>query len=133
MSRTVFLGLIPPVYVIAGVVVPLYLLNPDYGWSIVIAFWVPVVVLSILVLPREQPPMRKAFLATCLLFVPITVGFEYLSLYLDIWNFSEEQSALWGIDIFGAPIEEFIFWFGATPLCLLIYLYYRQLLTGRRG
>ncbi|MFW6221788.1 MAG: hypothetical protein ACOC4C_04915 [Fibrobacterota bacterium] len=133
MSKRLFIGFIPPLYVIVGIMLPLIVFDPDYGWSIVIGFWIPVIILSVIVLPRQKQCMQKAFFATCLLLMPITIGFEYLSLYLDIWNFSEEHSSLWGYAILGAPVEEFIFWFGATPLCLLVYLFYRQLFTGRRG
>ncbi len=120
-----------PVILLSAAVLPIYILDTDYGWSIVLGFWLPVLVLCPVVLVREGPLMRKAFFSTCLLLLPLTVGFEYLSLYFDIWNFSQEHSRLWGIYILDAPVEEFIFWFGATPLCLLLYLYYRQLFAGR--
>jgi lycopene cyclase domain-containing protein len=109
-------------YTGVGVVFPIYGLNTDYGWSVIVGFWIPIALLSIFILPKISSSMRKAFFATCVVLVPVTVAFEYIGLSLDIWNFSEEYSKLWGIKLFGAPVEEFIFWFGATPLCLLLYL-----------
>jgi len=116
-------------YAGVGVGLPIYGLNTDYGWSVIVGFWIPITLLSIILLPKISPAMRKAFWATCVVLVPVTVAFEFIGLYLDIWNFSEEYSKLWGIKLFGAPVEEFIFWFGATPLCLLLYLYF----TGTSG
>ncbi|HEX2958240.1 MAG TPA: hypothetical protein VHO70_15505 [Chitinispirillaceae bacterium] len=111
-------------YAVAGIALPIYVLDTDYGWSVVIGFWIPITILSVMLLPEVSPAMRKAFLATCVILIPVTVAFEYIGLLLDIWNFSEEYSRLWGVRLFGAPVEEFIFWFGATPLCLLLYLYF---------
>ncbi len=120
IKRILFLLL----YVLFGVALPIFGLNTDYGWSVIIGFWIPIALLSIILLPRISRPMRNAFFATCILLIPVTVAFEYIGLKLDIWNFSEEYSKLWGLKLCGAPVEEFIFWFGATPLCLLLYLYF---------
>jgi lycopene cyclase domain-containing protein len=114
-----------------GVVLPIYGLNTDYGWSVIVGFWIPILLLSIFLLPRVSSSMRKAFFVTCIVLVPVTVAFEYIGLILDIWNFSEEYSRLWGVKLFGAPVEEFIFWFGATPLCLLLYLYFTNAIEAK--
>jgi lycopene cyclase domain-containing protein len=106
-------------------------LNTDYGWSVIIGFWIPIILLAITVLPKISIPLRWAFLSTCGVLIPVTVAFEYIGLWLDIWNFSEEFSKLWGVRLFGAPVEEFIFWFGATPLCLLLYLYFYESLEKK--
>jgi lycopene cyclase domain-containing protein len=122
--------LLPFIYIPIGIILPIYGFDTDYGWSVVVSFWIPIFILSFVVLPGESKPMRFAFLATSLSFIPVTFAFEYIGLSLDIWNFSEKHCALWGPKIMGAPIEEFVFWFGATPLCMLIYLYYRKLIDG---
>ena len=56
-----------------------------------------------------------------MVFWPLTAAMEYLCLYLDIWDFSQELDPLLGIALFGAPIEEFLFWFGAPVFVLLAY------------
>lgn len=118
-------------YTGVGVVLPIYGLNTDYGWSVIVGFWIPITLLSIFLLPGVSSSMRKAFFATCIMLVPVTVAFEYIGLALDIWNFSEEYSRLWGVKLFGAPVEEFIFWFGASPLCLLLYMYFSNANGGK--
>jgi lycopene cyclase domain-containing protein len=127
-TRFLFRFLWPLLYIPLCIIAPIYWWNPDYGWSVVIGYWLPILILSMVVLPREEYAMRKAFVGTVIIMLPVTILFEYIGLYLDIWNFSEEQSKLWGFKILGAPVEEFVFWFGATPLCLLLYLYYRRLI-----
>ena len=121
---------LPVIYIPLFIILPLCIWNPDYGWSVVIGFWIPILLLAITVLPKEEVTMRKAFFISTIGMIPITIAFEFVGLALDIWNFSEAKSRLWGLNIMGAPIEEFIFWFGATPLCQLLYLYYRHLFPG---
>jgi hypothetical protein len=58
--------------------------------------------------------------------------FEYACLGMDIWYFKDTSQLLPIPWIFGAPIEEFLFWFGATPFCLLGYLYYNRLFRDTR-
>jgi hypothetical protein len=53
---------------------------------------------------------------------------EYVYLSLDVWTFSEEVDPLLGINILGVPIEEFVFWWGASPLFIFVYLGYERLL-----
>jgi lycopene cyclase domain-containing protein len=125
-------AVLPFLYIPVGIVLPMYLFNTDYGWSVLVGFWIPVTILSFIVLPKVSHLMRMAFVVTFMVLIPVTVLFEYLCLLLDIWNFSEEASSLWGFRIAGAPVEEFIFWFGATPLCLLVYLYYTTI-AGKGG
>jgi len=67
-----------------------------------------------------------------LLLIPITIAFEYLALWMDIWSFSENASKLWGISFWGAPIEEFLFWFGAPPFVLSIYFWFERTLSKRK-
>jgi hypothetical protein len=64
---------------------------------------------------------------TWAIFIVLSTVWEYLGLALNIWDFSEDHHKLVGLNIFGAPIEEFVFWYGATPFVLLIYLYYEKL------
>jgi len=67
------------------------------------------------------------FLLTWAFFNILSIIWEYAGLALNIWDFSEAHHALLGPEIFGAPIEEFVFWFGASPFVLTIYIYYEQI------
>ncbi|MBD3322891.1 MAG: hypothetical protein GF350_17470 [Chitinivibrionales bacterium] len=123
---------IPFLYAILFIFFPIKLFNTNYGWSVILLFWIPSAVLYIYltITRRLTAAWNKSFWFTAALMVPVTFLFEYLCLYLDIWGFHEEAHKLWGIAIWGAPIEEFVFWFGATPFCLMVYLYFRSILKG---
>lgn len=84
---------------------------------------VMVIMLWQLIYNRCHKPF-KAFWITILAMIPVTILFEYLSLWLDVWSFDLEKAPIWGLVIWGAPIEEFIFWFGAPPFVLTQYLYF---------
>jgi lycopene cyclase domain-containing protein len=119
--------LAPFLYVPLFIFLPILLLDTDYGWSVVILFWIPSAILYLVLHRWMAGRFLGAFWLTCAVLLPVTAAFEYLCLYLDIWDFYEGVQSLWGPRILGAPIEEFIFWFGATPFCLLVYLYYYRL------
>lgn len=54
--------------------------------------------------------------------VPITTAWELFFISTDSWYF--EPSKLIGVELFSIPIEEFVFWWGATPCLLLVFLYF---------
>ncbi|MBD3343617.1 MAG: lycopene cyclase domain-containing protein [Chitinivibrionales bacterium] len=126
--------IIPFIYAILFIFVPIKLFNTNYGWSVIILFWIPAILLyvSMSLGKKISSARQKAFWATTLIMIPVTFLFEYLCLYLDIWGFHEDIHKLWGIKIWGAPIEEFLFWFGATPFCLMVYLYFRNIFKPSR-
>jgi lycopene cyclase domain-containing protein len=95
---------------------------PLYVIECVLLFWVPGVALFIALWPGLRRADRLAFGRTLLLMTPLTLLMEFVYLKADIWNFSEAQDPLLGLTLFGAPIEEFAFWFGATPFVLGVYL-----------
>ncbi len=95
---------------------------PRYFIMTVVAFWIPITIMSLFLMNRLTPLTKKSLWTTILVMIPVSFGMEYVYLWTDIWNFSEEMDPLLGIRIFGAPIEEFSFWFGGTPFVLLTYL-----------
>lgn len=95
---------------------------PRYFILTLIVFWIPNVVLFLITHDRLDPLTRRAFWITQLLMLPVTIVMEYVYLKTGIWTFSEALDPLLGVRIFGAPIEEFSFWFGGTPFMLLVYL-----------
>lgn len=95
---------------------------PWYFLSTIIYFYIPSAFLSAWILPRIDQTTRKAYWKTMGYIACISITMEYVYLGLDLWTFSEAKDPLLGIRIYGAPIEEFIFWFGACPFALLIYL-----------
>jgi lycopene cyclase domain-containing protein len=95
---------------------------PLYFLSTLVYFWAPVAALAWHLWPKLDPLTRKAFWCTMGIFYTLAFGMEYLYLYLQVWTFSEKLDPLLGIRIFNAPVEEFCFWFGATPFALFTYL-----------
>lgn len=100
---------------------------PRYLLTVILIFWVPSLILYLFLRNKISPLKKKAFWLNLLLWLPITFAAEYLYLWADIWNFSEDFDPLTGITIFGAPIEEFVFWFGAPVFFSLLYLFLEYL------
>jgi lycopene cyclase domain-containing protein len=100
---------------------------PLYAISAALYFWLPTVVIMTLLNRRLTRPQRDAFWIACLIIGVMSIGMEYLCLWLDIWNFSTLRNPLLGIAFVGAPIEEFEFWLGAAPFILAVYFLIRAL------
>lgn len=94
---------------------------PVYFLTCLLLFWVPGIALLAGTWRTRTRAQRKAFWITCAVMAVITFAMEYVYLWADIWSFSEAHAPLLGIRLFGAPIEEFTFWFGATPFVLGLY------------
>ncbi len=124
------LFLIPPVYAAGLIIFPVYFFKLNYFWSAVLLFWVPSALLYLASFSylRARPNYHKAFWVTFAVMIPVTTGFEYVALALDIWNFSEQVDKLLGWRWFGVPVEEFVFWYGCAPFCVLLYVYYKRLM-----
>lgn len=95
---------------------------PRYFITIFFVFWLPSFSMYFFLKNKISHLIKKAFWLNLLIWLPLTFAAEYLYLWLDIWNFSEAIDPLTGIEIFGAPVEEFIFWFGAPVFFSLLYL-----------
>jgi len=100
---------------------------PVYLILYLIIFWVPAALFVLLGLGACAPATRRAFWAASAAMAVVSVVMEYLFLKFDVWFFSEKIDRLLGLWIGSAPVEEFVFWFGATPFCLAVYLSYRRL------
>ncbi|MFH1258830.1 MAG: hypothetical protein ABII74_03295 [Elusimicrobiota bacterium] len=98
-----------------------------YFWTVIIIFWIPSAFLYLFLRKKLDSLTKKAFWITVLILMPVTFAAEYIYLWADIWNFSENYDPLIGISIWGAPIEEFIFWFGAPIFFTLVYLFFDYL------
>ena len=103
---------------------------PRYFIITILVFWIPVALLSFYIWPRLVPADRKSFWYSILVLTPATFAMEYLYIWTKIWTFSEAKDPLLGIRLWGVPVEEFSFWFGATPFILLLYFSLRQVVHG---
>jgi lycopene cyclase domain-containing protein len=105
---------------------------PVYLITYLLLFWLPVFILGFACWSRLDAPARKAFWVAMAIMLVVTTVMEYVYLGLHLWNFSEAIDPLLGIRIFGVPIEEFVFWWGATPLFAFLYLFFVQRLFPRK-
>ena len=101
---------------------------PVYFITYTALFWVPSAVFIIFLLKLFDSGLKRAFWLTTGIMGLLSIIMEYLYLKFEVWSFSEQIDPLLGLWLGPAPVEEFVFWFGATPFCLAIYLSYRKLL-----
>lgn len=104
---------------------------PLYFIMYSVLFWVPVCLFVLFFFGKLPPGIKRAYWLTTLAMAVISVIMEYFYLKFDTWTFSERIDPLLGIWFGKAPIEEYVYWFGATPFCLALYLLYCRLL-GRK-
>lgn len=105
---------------------------PRYFIDTIIIFWIPILIMGIFLRNKLNPLTKKAFWISVLILTPLTFAMEYVYLWADIWNFTEAVDPLLGIRIWGAPIEEFCYWFGAGPFIILVYLTITWFLTPQK-
>ncbi|OVE77929.1 hypothetical protein BVX98_01640 [bacterium F11] len=97
---------------------------PVYLITYILLFWVPVLIMGFFLHKKVNSVTKKAFWITFAIMTVATFVMEYIYLWLDVWTFSEMIDPLLGIELWGVPIEEFVFWWGASPLFLLMYASY---------
>ena len=106
---------------------------PVYLVTYSVLFWLPAILLGVFLFKNLAAPLKRSFWAVCLLMALLSVVMEYLYIYFDVWSFSENTDPLLGVWLGTAPVEEFVFWFGATPFCLLVYLGYCRLFRRKNA
>ena len=104
---------------------------PVYLLMYLVIFWIPVFILGWHIWKDLDGSLKKAFWITMAIMTVATFGMEFVYLRLNVWTFSEAIDPLLGIRLGGVPIEEFVFWFGVSPLFVFIYLNFRHLIPER--
>lgn len=105
---------------------------PLYFLTCIFMFWIPATALTIGCWGLQTATQHRAFWITGAAFGGLSLVMEYVYLWLDLWSFSTAHDPLLGINLWGAPIEEFVFWFGATPFVLSLYWVTQWVKTGPR-
>lgn len=103
---------------------------PVYFLLYTALFWAPSLCIVIIFWKTLDALTRKAFLVTCSVMAALTFVMEYVYLWFNVWSFSEKTDPLLGIRLWGAPIEEFVFWFGAAFLFAALYIAYGGMKTN---
>ena len=122
----------------ACITLPVLIFDVNYALSTVLLFWAPVIFLVAVNLRWINHRNQIVPFIHVNLFIGLTaLYFEYAALGVGIWGFSEHHHKLlrtvfnnpgFPYALYGAPIEEFLFWFGATPFCILLYLSFCRIL-----
>ena len=103
---------------------------PGYYLTTVLVFWLPIAALAAFSWSRLSRLDKKSFWWTNALLLVLTSIMEKIYRTTRIWTFSQDVDPLLGPKLWGEPVEEFIFWLGATPFMLLVYLTARALRRG---
>lgn len=130
--KKAILLLIPFSYSILFIIYPIYALDMNYAMSMVVLFWLPVaIMLGINWNWMVKQNLFRPFLYSNIIMGIVSIPFEYMSIGMAIWDFSEKYHKQLGIKIIGIPIEEFMFWFGATPFCILCFICFYRILCSQ--
>jgi lycopene cyclase domain-containing protein len=118
---------LPCLYLSLAVLLPSQFRRLSYFEFVTIQFWMP----SALLLAMNwrwiaRKRIAFPFFSSLAIGAVISFFFEYVALGMGVWHFSGPENYL-GPGIWGAPIEEFLFYWGAAPFCLLLYLYFYRL------
>lgn len=118
---------LPCFYLSSAVVLPSLFRHLTYFEFVAIFFWMPSALLLAvnwkwIVSKRIVFPVFSSLAMGAV----ISFYFEYVALGMGVWHFGRPENYL-GPGIWGAPIEEFLFYWGAAPFCLLLYLYFYRI------
>lgn len=118
---------LPCFYLALAVLLPSQFRRLTYFEFVAALFWLPA---ALLLAMNWRWMARKRiafpFFSSLALGAIISFFFEYVALGMGVWYFGPRENYL-GPGIWGAPIEEFLFYWGAAPFCLLLYLYFYRL------
>jgi len=125
----VFLIIVPFIYSLFLIIMPIYRFDTSYAMSMLLLFWFPSIILFCVNAKwMIRKSWMKSFWITNFVIAVVSFYFEFACLGMKIWDFSEHHHRLVGARIFGAPLEEFMFWFGASFFCILLYIYYYRII-----
>lgn len=87
-----------------------------------LALWLMTIGVMLWAWPQLTTTWRMSAVVTALLVMPLQVLNEYLSLHVVFaWTFSLDHNKMIGWDIFGTPVEEYLFWFAFAWFCPFLY------------
>ncbi|MBN1594595.1 hypothetical protein JW933_01580 [candidate division FCPU426 bacterium] len=95
-----------------------------WPWYLILdlALWAITAVIIRWSWPRLDPVVRKCVFITVFVVMVLQVLNELLSLHVfKAWDFSEDYNRLLGINLWGAPIEEYLFWFAYAWMIPFLY------------
>jgi lycopene cyclase domain-containing protein len=118
---------LPCLYLSLAVLLPAHFRHLSYFEFVTVLFWMPAALLLAMnwrwILRKRIAFPIFSSLAILALF---SFFFEYVALGMGVWHFGGPENYL-GPGIWGAPIEEFLFYWGAAPFCLFMYLHFYRL------
>lgn len=122
---------IPYVYAVVCIILPIYAWNLSYAHSVAVLFWIPAGLLCL----YNWKWIRAKCIGWPILWTMALTGitcffFEFIALGMGVWGFGEKVAYM-EIRIWDTPLEEFLFYWGAIPFCLFLYLHYYRLVEER--
>ena len=131
---------IPFIYAEFFIIAPMLRWNVNYWQSMVLFFWLPCLILCLWNWHwMSQYKLWKPFFLTWIILNAAAVVVELTSLKWGIWDFGTVHPLLYkefGINPlsypFGVPAEEFMFYWGATPFCFMLYIYFFRLIKKEK-
>jgi hypothetical protein len=127
-----YLFILPFIYSPLCIMLPIWHFDARYYNSTLFLFWYPtMIMLAANWKWMSDKRLWRPFLQVNGYLAIFSVYFEYASLGLSIWGFNQSHHKLLDIPtLMGAPIEEFMFYFGATPFCLLLYFTFYRIIKS---
>lgn len=133
--RKVMLAILPFLYAGIFIYAPIKCFNLKYFWFNIVVFFIPSIILFLYLFPwLKREKWLDPFFTTIGVIVLVSSFFEYAAIGMNIWGFPDQSQyvhfKMLGIllaPLYRVPIEEFLFWWGATIFSILVYLYYNKL------
>lgn len=100
----------------------------DYLSTLIVGMILPAIIALVAGFKNLDALSIKVIVLFELLFtIPVTIVIEKVMLYYNSWGFSKEHIRFIGINIFGAPVEEYVYWWCAPLLVGIVYMIMRKL------
>ena len=99
----------------------------NYVWSVLIGMGLPALVIWYSGMKEVSFQEWKPFFAFNIFSIISSTIIEIIMLKYDTWGFSNHHYRLIGINLFGAPIEEYVYWWCAPILVGITYVIFNKI------
>lgn len=125
MNQLKLFSILMPVAILSNVYC--VLAGLDYLWTLFVGMGLPTITAIISGYKLLNLNDFKVLAVYQTLFIiPMTIAIEKTMLYFNTWGFSNEHVRFIGLNVFGAPIEEYLYWWLAPIMLGFIYLVMRK-------
>lgn len=111
-----------------NIYIPVFFISFMYLYLQLLCIFVIIPNIVLLYVNRRMIHLKTLFVSLLVLFL-IAVVWDYLSVWLELWTFSENEMI--GL-VFGLPVEEYLFFFFVPLLCINVYLFTERIFFLKR-